>query len=147
MFENNKYALGVVERFSHPLGIAYAAFILLLLASYIMKKTVIDFLDAFLSKLLRIFCCCFYKSDHEVELARQESQKKLDRQGVDAYSQDFIADLKIAHLNTLYQRLCRQIVHLEDNENKPHKWGYQQDILSSFKKTLPMMRYNKGVIE
>jgi len=98
------------------MGLLYTAFILMIVAIYILRKTVISLLDALLSKLLRIFCCCFFKSDQDVELARQEDQKKLDRLGIDAFSQDFIADLQVSHLKTLYQRLSRQIKYLDSDE-------------------------------
>ena len=90
---NNQVVLKVIERFSHPMGLLYAAFIILIVAIYILRKTVVSLLDALLSKLFRIFCCCFFKSDQDIELAHQEEQNKLDRLGIDAYSQDFIADL------------------------------------------------------
>jgi len=99
---NNPVVLNAIERFSHPMGLLYTVFILLIIAIYILRKTVVSLLDTLLSKLIRIFCCCFFKSDQDVELAHQESQKKLDRLGIDAFSQDFIADLQVSHLKNLY---------------------------------------------
>lgn len=38
----------------------------------------------------------------------------LDRLGIDAYSQDFIADLQIPHLKNLYDRTNMQLKKSED---------------------------------
>ena len=59
---NNYYVLVLIERLSHPLALIYAGWIGCVVAAFILKETVLSLLEVVLGKIIRIICCCFFKS-------------------------------------------------------------------------------------
>ena len=87
------------ERFSSGVGVLYLLFIALLIVFYIFRKTLI----VVLSKLCVAVCpkCCFGGSDHKhADECRDAEMAK----GLDTYSRDFLADLRIETLADKYRK-------------------------------------------
>jgi len=99
----------ISERLSHPLGLLYALFALVLLLGYAVKRTVWTLIAALLASVARVLCCCFFRNKAQIEKERQVAVAVKNAQGIDSYSQDFVAEIRIGPLGDLYKRSVEEL--------------------------------------
>lgn len=101
-------AVYVQQRISSPIAVIYASFIIFLLVAFILQRTILKWVWLIISKSLRVCCFCCFKNDAEKNKIREEQQRLRELKGIDAWSEDYIAECQVSGLKDMWERFLME---------------------------------------